>query len=203
MRRAVQVWGSWQSSAAMPCASTVATRVDRVIDSAADGGENVVRALTAWPDGPLLYLTSDIPFVTAQAVERFAQRSAGFGVTMPLAAHDAYVRRFPNAPEHVIELGGERVANGNVFFIAAEAIGPVRSWATRFFAARKSKLAMARLLGPGLLATFRLWEADDRTRSKPKPSERWALRSAAIRDSAPEICYDVDTSKNTSTRAIV
>jgi len=167
-------------------------RVDRVVDAAADGGENVLRALAAWEDAPLLYLTSDIPFVTAQAVKRFAQRSAGFGMTMPLAAHDAYVHCFPNAPEHVIKLGGERVANGNVFFIASEAIGPIRLWATRFFSARKSKLAMARLLGPGLLLRFVLGKLTIRA-IEAKAENTLGFSVAAIRDSDPEICYDVDT----------
>ena len=167
-------------------------RVDLTIDAASDGGENVLRALAAWEGAPLLYLTSDIPFVTAQAVERFAQRSARFGVTMPLATHAAYVGRFPDAPEHVIELGGERVANGNVFFIAAHAIAPVRSWATRFFAARKSKLAMAQLLGPSLLVRFVLGKLTIGA-IEAKAQRTLGFEVAAIRDSDPDICYDVDT----------
>ncbi len=167
-------------------------RVDAVIDAAADGGANVLRALAAWEGAPLLYLTSDMPFVTAQTVQRFAQRSTGIAITMPLAAHDAYVRRFPNAPEHVIELGGECVANGNVFFIDAPAIAPVRAWATRFFAARKSKLGMARLLGPALLLRFVLGKLTIRA-IEAKAQRTLGLTVAAIRNSDPEICYDVDT----------
>ncbi|HEY1727593.1 MAG TPA: nucleotidyltransferase family protein [Candidatus Baltobacteraceae bacterium] len=167
-------------------------RVEAVIDAATDGGENVLRALAAWEGAPLLYLTSDIPFVTAAAVQRFAQRSASYSITMPLAEHDAYVRRFPDAPEHVVELGGERVANGNVFFIAADAIAPVRSWATRFFGARKSKLGMARLLGPALLLRFVLGKLTIGA-IEAKAQRTLGFPVAAIRDSDPEICYDVDT----------
>jgi hypothetical protein len=151
-----------------------------------------LRALAAWEGAPLLYLTSDMPFVTAAAVLRFAQRSAQFAIAMPLAAHDAYIRRFPNAPEHVIELGGERVANGNVFFIAAHAIAPARAWATRFFAARKSKLGMARLLGPALLLRFVFGKLTIAA-IEMKAQRTLGLPVAAIRDSDPEICYDVDT----------
>jgi len=167
-------------------------RVDAVIDAAADGGANVLRALAAWEGAPLLYLTSDIPFVTAAAVQRFAERSAPAAITMPLASHDAYTRSFPNAPEHVIELGGERVANGNVFFIAADALVPVRLWATRFFAARKSKLGMARLLGPGLLLRFVVGKLTIGA-IEAKAQRTLGFAVAAIRDSDPEICYDVDT----------
>ncbi|MGH7716190.1 MAG: hypothetical protein ACREML_09375, partial [Vulcanimicrobiaceae bacterium] len=168
------------------------SRVERVIDASDDGGENVLRALDAWNGAPLLYLTSDIPFVTAQAVRAFIERSVPYAVTMPLAAHEVYVRRFPSAPEHVVELGGERVANGNVFFIAPEAIVPLRSWATRFFAARKSKFGMARLLGPALLLRFMLGKLTIAAIER-KAVRVLGLPVAALRNVDPELCYDVDT----------
>lgn len=167
-------------------------RVERVIDADRDGGENILRALAAWETGPLLYLTSDLPFVTAAAVQRFAERSMPFALTMPLAHVDAYNARFPQAPEHVIELGGERVANGNVFFIAPIAIAPLRVLATKFFAARKSKIGMARLLGPGLLARFLLGRLTIGAIER-KAERTLGFPVAAIRDADPEICFDVDT----------
>lgn len=168
------------------------SRVDRVIDASDDGGENVLRALDAWGGAPLLYLTSDIPFVSAQAVRIFAERSAPYAITMPLAAHEVYLRRFPSAPEHVIELGGERIANGNVFFIAPEAVAPLRSWATRFFSARKSKVGMARLLGPALLMRFILGKLTIAAIER-KAVRVLGLPVTALRDADPELCYDVDT----------
>jgi GTP:adenosylcobinamide-phosphate guanylyltransferase len=175
----------------------VASRVDRIIDAAEAGtenagSENVMRALAAWPSSPLLYLTSDLPFVSADGVRAFVDRSAGYCVTMPLADAHAYERRFPDAPEHVVELGGERVANGNVFCLAPEAIEPVRRWATRFFDARKSKFRMAILLGIPLLLRFAsrtlTIEAIER-----KAGRTLGVPVAAIRDADPGICYDVDT----------
>jgi GTP:adenosylcobinamide-phosphate guanylyltransferase len=167
-------------------------RVERVMDAAVDGEENVLRALGAWESGPLLYLTSDMPYVTADSVRRFAERSASFGLTMPLAHADAYNARFPNAPEHVVELGGERVANGNVFYIAPYAVAPLRAWATRFFAARKSKLAMVRLLGPQLLIRYLLGRLTIGSIER-KAQRTLGFAVAAIRDADPEICFDVDT----------
>lgn len=38
----------------------------RIVAGGASGAENVLRALRAWDDGePLLYLTSDMPYITA------------------------------------------------------------------------------------------------------------------------------------------
>ena len=168
------------------------SKVDHIIDAAAEGSENVMRALAAWPSSPLLYLTSDLPFVSADGVRAFLDRSAQYCVTMPLAEAHAYERRFPDAPGHVVELGGERVANGNVFYLAPQAIEPVRRWATRFFDARKSKLRMAILLGIPLLLRFAARsltiEAIER-----KAGRTLGVPVRAIRDADPGICYDVDT----------
>ena len=166
--------------------------VERVVDASEDGGENILRALSAWDTGPLLYLTSDLPFVDAAGVRRFADRSAPYALTMPLARAEAYEARFPHAPEHVIELGGERVANGNVFFIAPPAIAPIRAWATKFFAARKSAIGMARLLGPALLLRF-VFRKLTIAAIERKAQRTLGVSVAAIRDADPEMCFDVDT----------
>jgi GTP:adenosylcobinamide-phosphate guanylyltransferase len=167
-------------------------RVERTIDAASDGGENALRALASWETGPLLYMTSDLPFVRASAVREFVDRSAPFSLTMPLADADAYEARFPHAPEHIVELGGERVANGNVFFIAPAALAPLRHWAVRFFEARKSKLAMARMLGPALLLRFLLRKLTIGA-IEGKAARGLGVSVAAIRGADPDICYDIDT----------
>ncbi len=158
----------------------------------ADGATNVLRALDAWDAGDLLFATSDLPFVTAAALGAFLAASRAFALTMPLAAGDAYEAAYPGAPPHVTALGGERVAGGSVFFIAAAARAPLRRVAGRFFDARKSLLGMARLLGPALLVRFllrRLHVADVESRA----CATFGIDAAAIRDAAPALCYDVDT----------
>jgi len=165
----------------------------RLVGAAADGAINVARALDAWPDGDdLLFATSDLPFVAAAGLRAYLERSAAFELTMPLAEAAAYAATYPDAPEHVTALGGERVAGGSVFFIAAAARAPVRAVAGRFFAARKSALGMAGLLGSALLLRYcvrRLRIADVERRA----TRVLGVRAAAIRDAAPGLCYDVDT----------
>lgn len=162
------------------------------IAAAQSGSENVARALDAWPEGDLLYATSDLPFVTAADLMAFLAASAAHDLTLPLAAYAAYDAAHPGAPPHLTEIGGERVAGGSVFFIGAAARPAMRRIAGTFFDARKSLPGMARLLGPALLARFLL------RRLRIADVERRALavlgvRAAAIRDQAPGLCYDVDT----------
>jgi hypothetical protein len=165
----------------------------RLIPAAPDGGTNVARALDAWPAGDdLLFATSDLPFITGADLAAFLAAGADYDLTLPLASAAAYEAAYPGAPPHITELGGERVANGSVFFIRGSARAPVRTVAGRFFEARKSAVGMARLLGGALLMRYlirRLRIADIERRAESV----LGARAAAIRDAAPGLCYDVDT----------
>jgi CTP:molybdopterin cytidylyltransferase MocA len=170
----------------------LAGRDVRVLDADADGRINLLRALDAWPGERFVFLTSDMPFATGGGLRDLVARSAPYALTMGLAGAAAYAARFPDAPEHTVALGGERVANGNAFVLAAEAVAPARDLATRFFAARKSLPAMALLLGPSLIARFavrRLRIAD----LEAYASRRLGVSVAAVRDCDPGLCFDVDT----------
>lgn len=163
-----------------------------VIPASLDGPTNVLRALDAWPDDELLYATSDLPFVDAAALTSFVHASAGYELTIPLAEGDAYEAAYPRAPAHIAVLRGARVANGSVFYIAGSARTAVRTVAGGFFAARKSALALARLLGPALLARF-LVRRLEIGHVERRAARVLGIRAAGIRDAAPALCYDVDT----------
>jgi GTP:adenosylcobinamide-phosphate guanylyltransferase len=170
----------------------LAARDVRVIDADPDGGENVLRALGAWPGERFVYLTSDLPFASAAGLRDLIARSAAFALAMALADVDAYAARFPGAGEHSVALGGERVANGNAFVVAAEAVEPARALATKLFAARKSLPKLALLLGPSLclrFATKRLTIAD----LEAYGERRLGVPVGAVRGCDPGLCYDVDT----------
>jgi CTP:molybdopterin cytidylyltransferase MocA len=164
----------------------------RLIPAAPDGVTNVARALDAWPDDDLVFATSDLPFITAPALRAFLAAGSAFDVTMPLASEKDYADAFPGAPPHITSLGRERVSGGSVFFISRAGRAPVRTVAGRFFAARKSALGMARLLGAPLLLRYlvrRLRIADVERRA----AGALGVRVAAIRNAAPGLTYDVDS----------
>ena len=168
------------------------SRAVRVIDAAVDGGTNVLRALDAWPGERFVYLTSDLPFATGAGVRDLIDRGGTAGLAMALGDVAAYRACFPGAAPHAIALRGERIANGSAFVIAAEAVAPARVLATRFFAARKSLFALARLLGPALclrFATKRLGVAD----VEAYGTRVLGVAVAAVRNCDPGLCYDVDT----------
>jgi CTP:molybdopterin cytidylyltransferase MocA len=170
-----------------------AHRVERFIPEGSTGAENVLAALGAWPDDePLLYLTSDMPYVDEPALRDFMGRVPPGALALPLAEALAYDRRFPGAPPHGVTLAGERVTNGGAFVIPPGTAHKIAAFATRFFDARKSLWSMGRLLGVALLAEFAM------RRLTIARVENHALRvlgvsTLAIREAAPELAFDCDT----------
>lgn len=164
----------------------------RVIDATADGATNVLHALDAWPEERFVYLTSDLPFANGPGLADFIRRSEPFALTMALTAAEAYDAHFPGAPPHGVALRGERVVNGCAFVLDPTAIAPARALATRFFDARKSLFALARLLGPALCIRFVT------KRLGVDEIERYAERvlgiaARAVRGADPGLGYDIDT----------
>ena len=164
--------------------------VDCVIPEHESGAENVRSALTAFDDD-VLYLSSDLPFITGSTVKDFLNRVPPRTIAMPLADAAAYESRFPHAPAHATVIGRERVANGSAFVIPSGAAPRIVNVSEQFFNARKSLIRMAVLLGPQLLLKFtlrRLRIADIERRA----SDALGFPTRAIRDCAPELCYDID-----------
>jgi GTP:adenosylcobinamide-phosphate guanylyltransferase len=169
-------------------------RVDRYIDEGDSGMENVRRALAAWPeDGePLVYATSDMPYVTADAVRDFITRVPERAVAISLTEYDTFARRFPDAPGFGITLAGERVVNGGCFLLPAGSSAAVVDYATKLFEARKAPWKMVGMVQPMAMLKFALG------RLSVADVERVAQRilgfaSSGVRNCAPELAYDADT----------
>jgi len=167
-------------------------QVQRVIQESASGSENLLRALHAWDnDAPVLYLTSDMPFITSQALRSFIDAVPAATLALALTEFADFERQFPGAPPFGITLAGEKVVNGGAFVIPSRCAQNIERFAVRFFDARKSVWGMARLTGPALLLQFVL------RRLSVAKLERHARRllgipARAVRNAPPELAYDVD-----------
>ncbi len=172
------------------CASTV----EKIVPDAGTGRGNVLGALDAWPeDGQrLLYLTCDMPYVTAAALQTFLDAVPPTHLSMALCDIDAFLLRFPNVPPFGITLNGEMVVNGGAFMIPAGASRPIRSFATRLFEARKAPWKMASIAGPSLLLKF-LFGRLAISELERRASGLLGIPVVAARSCAPELGFDADT----------
>jgi GTP:adenosylcobinamide-phosphate guanylyltransferase len=169
-------------------------RVERIVDESPSGAENVLRALRAWPDDdrPLLYATSDMPYVTADAVGDFVRRVPGGAIAMAVSEHAHFVTRFPAAPPSGIELARERIVNGGLFSLPCGSCADVAELATRLFDARKAPWRMATLVSPGTMLRFALGRLS--VAQVEREARRLVRRpAAAVRGCAPELAFDADT----------
>lgn len=116
--------------------------------------ENLLAGLDAAGDGEhVLVSTSDIPFLTPDAAEDFLVRAAAVGADLccsyvPLAV---CLRRYPEMKRTAISLAEGRFTLGNIMLVNPAFLRTRQEAITAAYAARKSPVQVARLLGPGLL----------------------------------------------------
>jgi len=116
--------------------------------------ENLMTGLTAAGDQErVLISTSDIPFVTPQALEDFIGRASATDADLccsyvPLAA---CLQRYPQMKRTAITLAEGRFTLGNVMLVRPRFLADHQAAITQAYAARKEPVQMARLLGVGLL----------------------------------------------------
>jgi CTP:molybdopterin cytidylyltransferase MocA len=167
-------------------------RVEKIVSEAAEGRENLRLAIEAAGGEPLLFLTSDLPFVTGDAAHAFVERARGSDLALPLATEEDYLRAYPGAPPHITRVGNERVANGSVIYFGPGVGSAVLDISQRLFDARKSLMRMATLLGPALLLRFvakRLAIEHIENRAQ----RVFGINARAVRNASPNLCFDVDT----------
>jgi GTP:adenosylcobinamide-phosphate guanylyltransferase len=168
--------------------------VERVIDESPSGATNLLLALKAWPeDGtPLLYATSDLPYVTAEAVRTFLDRIPPGTLAVALSELAAFDRRFPRSSGFGITLAGERVVNGGIFSLPGGAPEKVAQIARRFFDARKQPWRMASFVSPVVLLRFLLGRLSV-AHLEAMAARMLQVPARAIRNCPPELAFDVDT----------
>lgn len=170
-----------------------ARSIDLLVEESESGAVNLQRALRAWgADQPLLYMTSDLPFVSGAVLRQFVASVPEDALALPITACSEFERRFPGAPPFGIEIGGERVVNGGVFWIPAGAGRMLAALAARFFDARKSIARMALLLGPALCLRFAFHRLTIGALER-EARRRLGFPAVAVRGAPPELAYDIDT----------
>ncbi|MFN2450183.1 MAG: NTP transferase domain-containing protein [Candidatus Baltobacteraceae bacterium] len=169
-----------------------AARIERFIPETANGAANQRLALRAWgPESPLLYLTSDMPYIGTRPLQEFLRRVPPDSLAVPLTEHADFVRRFPGAPPFGITLDGEKVVNGGVFAIPSGAGPLIEGLSVKLFDARKRPVHMVRLAGLPLLLRFLLGRLSVR-HAETHAQRLLGIPACAVRGASPELAYDVD-----------
>jgi len=172
---------------------------DAVLTDAGSGPANILRGLD-WLNGAnggccssrVLILTTDLPFLTPEAIAGFlAACPPDLDLCLPVLRREEFEACFPDHWAHYVRLrdGEWKIGCGAV--VSPAAITRNRHLIERVFGARKSHLAMARLLGPLFILRFFT------RRLTVRHIERRSLRilrctGRSIRGCAPELAFDID-----------
>ena len=161
-----------------------------------------VRASEAGGGGDrVLISTSDIPFLTPESVEDFVQRGVQSGADLccPIVSLALCQQRFPEMKRTAIKLREGRFTLGNVMLVNPRFLLAHQETIQRAYAARKSPLKMARLLGLGLLVRLVLAQTISPSLLTVQALENGVsrligsgCRAVAIETAYPEIGTDID-----------
>lgn len=163
----------------------------------ASGPDNIMAGLEALekdggPPKKVVLLTTDLPFLSGPVLEDFLDRSPqDLEIVVPICNKTAYQKVYPDSHSTYMTLKDESYTAGGAFLMEPEALRRAMPMINRLFANRKSKIGMARLLGPALLFKYlaKTITIDDVER---KALSLLGIKGKALRDSAPELAYDID-----------
>ena len=138
-----------------------ATLVDNLFAGLRASEEAPRPPIQGGPERPVLAVTSDIPFLTAAAVEDFVGRAAATGADFcyPIIPIDVCLARFPQMRRTTLKVREGTFTGGNVMLLNPRIVIEHRGTILRAYAARKRPLQLGRMLGWGLLARIALAQA--------------------------------------------
>ena len=143
----------------------------------------------------VLVVTTDLPFLTAQAITAFLDACpAELDMCVALLRRQEYEARFPDLKIRYVRLRDGEWTIGCAFLVNPSAIIQHRDRIEQAFAARKSQLAMIRMLGVGFILRFlarRLSIAD----IEQRVLAILGCTGGAVFGCPPELAFDIDLPK--------
>jgi hypothetical protein len=172
--------------------------VDGDVQEGKSGPDNILRGLD-WlqlqPDSVTPYIltvTTDLPFLTSAAILEFLARCPpDVDVAVPVVTQAAFEAHYPGLANEFTRLREGAFSPGGVMRIHAETLMRSRPIVERLFAARKSPLQMAKVVGAGILWRYVLGRLSvDHLIARARTLVDCS--GAAVFDSPPELAYDID-----------
>ncbi len=169
----------------------------RVVSSGSSGPESILNGLKfllaeANPPSKVVVVTSDLPFLTPALLTDFIDSCPiNMDLCLPLITKEQYQARFPHSASTFISLKDDTWTAGNVYLIDVKALENSMPHLEKIFLVRKSKLGMAKLLGPVFLYRF-LRKQLTVPMVESKLQEILGCSGAPVLNCSPELAYDID-----------
>jgi molybdopterin-guanine dinucleotide biosynthesis protein A len=174
-------------SAAKDCGATV----DKWIDERATGEENVLAGLASARAERAVFCASDLPFVMSEHISALIDTAATPDCAYPIFTREEFEREFSGARSSFATLADGAWTGGSVLVLKPAVLLRNARLIKQAFAARKSLVGLATLLGPGLALRY----ASGRLRIDDVRSRVASLTGAsfeAVRGLHPALAMDCD-----------
>lgn len=152
---------------------------------------NVLAAAELFKEGWLLLSSCDIPLITPEAIRDFLGRCQGADMFYPLVKKEDCDRVFPEMQRTWVTLQDGLFTGGNVVLIRTSKVAAAAGPAGDFFAARKSPMQLASLVGVSTLLKFLLKKLSI-AEVERKMAKILGLSCKAVITPYPELGTDVD-----------
>lgn len=169
-------------------------KVDYIIPQGSSILDNAKKGIELFAeDQHVLILTSDIPMITAEAIEDFIERSQASGADFcyPVVNKAVNEAKFPGIKRTYVKLKDGVFTGGNIIYISPSVFQRCEDFANKLVEFRKEPVKTARLLGFRLLVKLLLGRGTIR-----QVEERFGqilnITAKAIISDYPEIGNDVD-----------
>lgn len=167
--------------------------VDAWVDEGATGEDNVLAGLASARTRRAVLSASDLPFVEPAHVESFLMRvppDADFAY--PVYERAEFLATFPRSRTRFARVGPAQYTGGSMCIVNVKLALANERLIRHAFAARKSQLAMASLLGSGGLVRY-LTGRLAIEHVERRLSELTGGRAVAIRGAPPALAMDCDS----------
>ncbi|WAM32488.1 nucleotidyltransferase family protein [Caldicellulosiruptor naganoensis] len=141
----------------------------------------------------ILFLTSDLPFITSEAIDHFIEESikTGADICYPIVEKSINDEKYPQMKRTYGTVKEGTFTGGNAIIINPSVFDRCYRLAEKLVEKRKNPIAMARLIGPTILLLF-LTKKLSIQRVEKRVSKVFKVKAKAIISTYPEIGQDVD-----------
>lgn len=172
----------------------IGTRVDAVVPAGSDPFESTLKGLEALKSQEkVLVATSDLPLLRPEAVRDFFARCGEVAADFyyPIVRKETYEAKIGKGKRTFVSLKEGCFTGGNLLFLDPKVVEAKKDWIARVIRYRKSPIAIARLLGLGII--FKLLVRRLSIRDVEERVERiLGMKGRAIITPYVEIGFDVD-----------
>jgi GTP:adenosylcobinamide-phosphate guanylyltransferase len=167
------------------------------VDPGSTGPDNIFKGLdklnASVPDlDKALIVTCDLPFITGESVRKYLEVCPNdVDICVPIIDEPDFHASFPGTSSTFVKTRDGVFTIGGMFLMNARNMPQIRSAIERVFAKRKSKLGMAKLIGPTFIFKFLTKTLTIRDLEN-KIQSMLGCTGKAVRGAPTELAYDID-----------